>query len=170
MNFPKFLKNTDKLSLSLYSNPIYKWDGDIFANKNISHSFNYIKDECLYLTFPVYKGSVYCQCNGKKDTIWWISLFWDLSWAWASWASCVEISYLEADNGDLVHSWGQGSFHKPERSSIMITDIMTKMKTVVEFDINCKLQFSFDWIGAWQLCNCVFRWAPPVWRLLVLQS
>ena len=54
----KFLKNTDKLSLSLYSNPIYKWDGDIFANKNISHSFNYIKDECLYLTFPVYKGSV----------------------------------------------------------------------------------------------------------------
>ena len=60
----------------------------------------------------------------------------------------VEISYSEADNGDLVRDVKLKScstpevhalFHEPERSSIIVTDIMTKMKTVVEGDINCKV-------------------------------
>ena len=122
----------------------------IFLNLSIILKMNVVR----YLTLLVYKGSVDCQC--EKATIWWVSLLWELSWAWACWACFVEISYSEADNGDLVLVWGQGFFHEPERSSIMVTDTLTKMKIEDCGWVSHKLQswwvpFSFDWTGAWQL-------------------
>ena len=73
----------------------------IFLNLSTISKMNVIR----YLTLIDYKG--------RRGGF----LFFD-NWAESEcWACFVEISYLEADNGDLV---------------LMVTDIMTKMKTVAK--------------------------------------
>ena len=116
----------------------------IFLNLSTISKMNVIR----YLTLIDYKGR-----RGEF-------LFFD-NWAESEcWACFVEISYLEADNGDLV---------------LMVTDIMTKMKTVAKL-----VSAIFLWPD-WSLTinhvhvrtSCfksVFRWAPQEWRWLVLQS
>ena len=116
----------------------------IFLNLSTISKMNVIR----YLTLIDYKGR-----RGEF-------LFFD-NWAESEcWACFVEISYLEADNGDLV---------------LMVTDIMTKMKTVAKLVSAIFLwpdwSLTINHVHVRTTCfKSVFRWATQEWRWLVLQS
>ena len=93
--------------------------------------------------------------NLKCDIVWYDCSFRKTSGCKAT--ASVEISYSEDENGEPVREVRLKSvstpevhalFHEPERSAIIVSEIMTKMREAVEADVNCKVgEFSstFFW-------------------------
>ena len=84
--------------------------------------------------------------NNKNDLVWYDCACRKTTGCKAT--ACVEILYSEDEQGEMIRTARlksvstpevHGLFHEPERSAIIVKEIMTKTREAVEADVNCKV-------------------------------